>query len=108
MRTVLGCTRDTPAEAMRHILDLPCMEERHKIAQVKAYLRVCADPQNPLHDKVGRTVQSRLKRGTEWMTQAAATISQCCSVEDVKKGHEWVMVIHNSHCGAWKGMSGMA
>ena len=44
MRTVLGCTRDTSAEAMRHILDLPCMEERHKIAQVKAYLRVGADP----------------------------------------------------------------
>ena len=92
MRTVLGCTRDTSAEAMRHILDLPCMEERHKIAQVKAYLRVCADPHNPLHDKVGRTVQSRLKRGTEWMTQAAATISQCCSVDDVKKGREWVLV----------------
>ena len=26
------------------------------------------------------------------MTQAAATISQCCSAEDVKKGREWVMV----------------
>ena len=37
-------------------------------------------------------MQSRLKRGTEWMTQAAATISQCCSVDDVKKGREWVLV----------------
>ena len=50
MRTILGCTRDTSAEAMRHILDLPCMDERHKLAQAKAYLRVCSDPQNPLHD----------------------------------------------------------
>ena len=33
MRTILGCTRDTSAEAMRHILDLPCMDERHKIVQ---------------------------------------------------------------------------
>ena len=92
MQTVLGCTQDTSAEAMRHILDLPCMEERHKIAQVKAY-------------------QSRLKRGTEWMTQAAATISQSCSVEDVKKGREWVMVDdpHKRFTAVIpKGMSGMA
>ena len=27
----------------------------------------------------------------EWMTQAAATIYKC-SVDDVKKGREWVMV----------------
>ena len=25
MRTILGCTRDTSAEAMRYLLDLPCM-----------------------------------------------------------------------------------
>ena len=36
MRTILGCTRDTSAEAMRHILDLPCMDERHKIAQANS------------------------------------------------------------------------
>ena len=55
MRTVLGCTRDTSAEAMRHILDLPCMEERHKIAQVKAYLRVCA----------GRPTEPTTRQGRE-------------------------------------------
>lgn len=32
MRTILGCTRDTSSEAMRHILGLPSMVERHKIA----------------------------------------------------------------------------
>ena len=44
MRTILGCTRDTFAEAMRHILDLPCMDESHKLAQAKAYLRVALIP----------------------------------------------------------------
>ena len=71
MRAVLGCTRDTSAAAMRHLLGLPNMEERHKLAQVKAFLKVCADPKHPLHGKIGRRVESRLKRGTEWMTQAA-------------------------------------
>ena len=92
MRTILGCTRDTSAEAMRHILDLPCMDERHKLAQAKAYLRVCSDPQNPLHDKLGRDTHSRLKRGTEWMNQAAITLSKCVNVEDIKKGRGWVRV----------------
>ena len=36
MRTILGCTHSV--EAMRHILDLPCMDERHRLAQAKAYL----------------------------------------------------------------------
>ena len=92
MRTILGCTRDTSAEAMRYLLDLPCMEERHKIAQVKAYLRVSSDPQNPLHHKVGREVVSRLKRGTEWMNQAANTISLCINIDDIRRGREWVHV----------------
>ena len=46
MRAILGCTRDTSASAMRYVLGLPCMKERHKLAQVKAYLKVCADPQH--------------------------------------------------------------
>ncbi len=68
------------------------MEERHKIAQVKAHMRVCTDTQNPLFDKVGREVKSRLKRGTEWMNQAATTISKCCNVTDIMKGSQWVHV----------------
>ena len=84
MRIILGCTKDTSAAAMRHYLDLPTMKERHKMDQVQAYLRVSADETNPLHEKVGRVVTSRLKRGTEWMTQAANTISQCCDVDDIR------------------------
>ena len=43
MRAILGCTKDTAAAAMRYVLGLPAMKERHKLAQVKAYLKVCAD-----------------------------------------------------------------
>ena len=30
MGSILGCTRDTSAEAMRYLLDLPPMPNRHK------------------------------------------------------------------------------
>ena len=40
MRAILGCTRDTSAAAMRHLLDFPPASERHKLAQVSAYLKV--------------------------------------------------------------------
>ena len=89
MRAVLGCTKDTSAEAMRHLLDLPTAAERHKLAQVKAYLKVTSDRKHPLHNKVGREYTSRLKRGSEWMQQAAVTISQCIPIEDVRRGTAW-------------------
>ncbi len=76
---------------MWHIFGLPNTEERHKIAQVKANLRVCADNHKPLFNKVGRKVKSRLKRGTEWMNQAATTISKSCNVREIMKDSQWVM-----------------
>ena len=57
--------------------------------QVKAYLRVTSDIKHPLHNKVGREYTSRLKRGREWMQQAADTISQCIPIEDVRRGTAW-------------------
>lgn len=91
MRTILGCTKDTSAAAMRYVLGFPTMKERHKLAQVKAYLKVCADPQHPLHEKLGRQTSTRLKRGTEWMTQAVQTIEECgLSVEAIRKGRTWI------------------
>ena len=89
MRCVLGCTRDTSAEAMRYALDLPPMADRHKLAQVKAFTRVSADIRNPLHEKIGRAVSTRLKRGTEWLTQASRTIESCTSVDSVRRGEAW-------------------
>ncbi len=52
MCVIMGYTEDTSLEAMRHILDLPSAQERHKLAQVKAYLRVAADEKYQLHEKV--------------------------------------------------------
>ena len=91
MRAILGCTKDTAAAAMRHVLGYCTMQERHKLAQVKAYLKVCADTKNPLHDKIGRVVNTRLKRGTEWMTQAVRTIESCgLTVEAIRRGQAWI------------------
>ena len=36
MRSILGCTKYTSSEAMRYALDIPPIEDRHTLAQVKA------------------------------------------------------------------------
>ena len=92
MRAILGCTKDTSAEAMRHLLDLPTVSERHKLAQVKAFLKVASDKKHPLHDKIGREYTSRLKRGSEWTNQAAITIGQCLSVDSIRRGEAWLEI----------------
>ena len=51
MRSIFGCRRDTSAEAMRFLLDVPAMRYRHKLSPVKAYVNVAADTINPLYDK---------------------------------------------------------
>ena len=89
MRAILGCTRDTSAEAMRYILGFPTMAERHKLAQVKAFLKVSADENHPLHQKVGNRPPSRLKRGSEWMTQASTTVENCVSVNSIRRRKSW-------------------
>ena len=86
MRAILGCTKDTSAEAMRHLLDFPPAAERHKMAQVSDYMKVAADEGHPLHAKVGREYTSRLKRGKKWMEQAADTISESIPVGQIRKG----------------------
>ena len=59
MRVILGTTKDTPIEAMRYLLDLPYMETRHKVEEVKAM----QNPKNPLHDAVKEEKGCRLARG---------------------------------------------
>ena len=91
MRVILGCTKDTSSEAMRHLLGFHTLPEQHKIAQVEAFLRVAEDEKHPLHDKVGARPESRLKRGSEWMTEATKTIESCgISVESIRRGTPWV------------------
>ena len=38
MRVILGTTKGTPIETKSYLLDLPSMETRHKVEQVKAYV----------------------------------------------------------------------
>ena len=93
MRTILGCTRDTSAEAMRYILGFPTMKEHHKIEQVEAFLKVASDEKHPLHEKVGdRPIEyNRIQRGAEWMTEAARTIESCgISIDSIRRGAPWV------------------
>ena len=54
MQVILGCTDDASAVDMRHVLNLPPASERHKLAQVSAYMKIAADKDHALHDKVGR------------------------------------------------------
>ena len=44
MRVILGTTKDTPTEAMRFVLDLPPMQTRQKVEQIKAYFRAVRNP----------------------------------------------------------------
>ena len=50
----------TPIETMRYLLDLPSMETRHNVEQVKAYFNLMQNPKNPLHDAV------KEERGENW------------------------------------------
>ena len=63
MRVILGTTKDTPTETMRFMLDLPPMQTRQKVEQVKAYFSGVENPHNPLHDAVKDTKGSRLGQG---------------------------------------------
>ena len=63
MGVILGTTKDTPIETMRYLLDLPSIETRHKVVQVKAYLSAMQNPKNPLHDAVKEEKGCRLARG---------------------------------------------
>ena len=71
---ILGTTKDTPIETMRYLLDLPSMETRHKVEQVKAYLTAMQNPKNPLRDSVKEENGCRLTRGKSWMGQTEQSI----------------------------------
>ena len=59
-RTILGCTKNTPASVMWCVLGLRAIKERHKLAQFKDYLRVCGDHQHPLH-KIWTSYQNKTR-----------------------------------------------
>ena len=89
MRVILGTTKDTPIETMRYLLDLPSMDTRHKVEQVKAYLNAMQNPKNPLHVAVKEEKGCRLARGKSWMGQAEQSIQRVCSLTELKQVRDW-------------------
>ena len=49
MRVILGTTKDTPTETMRFMLNLPPMQTRQKVEQVKAYFNSVKNPHNSMN-----------------------------------------------------------
>ena len=112
MRVILGTTKDTPIETMRYLLDLPSMEIRHKVEQVKAYLSAM---QNALHDAVKEEKGCRLVRGKSWMGQAEQSVQHVCSLTELKQVRDWekrpvefkpyykTLLLENisTHCREW-------
>ena len=89
MRVILGTTKDTPIETMRYVLDLPSMETRHKVEQVKVYFNAMQNPKNPLHDAVKEEKGCRLARGKSWMDHAEQSIQHVCSLTELKQVRDW-------------------
>ena len=89
MRTILGTTKDTPIDAMRYVLDLPPIQTRQKVEQVKAYINAAENPHNPLHDAVNDEKGNRLTRGKSWMGQAEESIEKVCPLGNLKQQKEW-------------------
>ena len=60
LRIILGTRKYTPMEAIHYLLDLPSIEIRHKVEQVKACLNAMQNPpppkkkkkKFPLHDAI--------------------------------------------------------
>ena len=75
MQVILRTTKDTPIETRWFMLDLPPIQTRQKVEQVKAYFSAVRNPRNPLHEAVKDTKGCRLGRGKYWMGQAEDSIS---------------------------------
>ena len=63
---------------MHYLLDLPSIETRHKVEQVKAYLNAMQNPKNPLNDAVKEEYRSN-------MGQAEQSIQHVCSLAELKQ-----------------------
>ena len=82
MRVILGTTKDTPIEITRFMQDLPLLQTRQKVKQVKSYFSAVENPHHPLHEAMKDTKGCRLGRGKSWMSQAEDSILQVCQAED--------------------------
>ena len=89
MRVILATTKDTTTETTRFMLDLPPIQTRHKVEQVKAYVSAVENPHNPLHEAVKNTKGCRLGRGRSWMGQAGDSTLQVCQMTELKQTKVW-------------------
>ena len=84
MRVILGTTKDTSTENRRFMLDLPPMQTRQKVEQVKACFNAVKNPHNPPYEAVKDTKGCRPGRGKSWMGQAEDSILQLCQLTELK------------------------
>ena len=89
MRVMLGTTKDTPIETIRFMLDLPPMQTRQKVEQVKSYFSAVKNPHNQLHEAVKDTKGCRLGWGKSWMGQAEDSVPQICQMIELKQTKKW-------------------
>jgi len=89
MRVILETTKDTPIETMKFMLDLPPIQIRHQVEQVKAHVSTVENPHNPLHEAVKDTEGCRMGRDKSWMGQAEDSILQVCQLTELKQTKEW-------------------
>ena len=82
MRVILGTTKDTTTEITRFMQDLPPLQTRQKVKQVKSYFSAVQNTHHPLHEAMKYTKGCRLGRGKSWMSQAEDSILQVCQAED--------------------------
>ena len=70
MRVILGTTNGTPTETMQFMLDLPLMQTRQKVEQVKAYISAIEKTRNPLHEAMKTQKAADWNRASHDRTQA--------------------------------------
>ena len=63
----LRTTKDTPTETKRFMLDLPPMQTRQKVEQVKAYFSAVENPHDRLHEVVKDTTGCSQGQSKSWM-----------------------------------------
>ena len=71
------------------MLDLPPMQTRQKVEQVKAYFSAVGNPHDAFHQAVKDTKGCRLGWGKSWMDQAENSILQVCQLIELKQTKEW-------------------
>ena len=89
MRVILGTTKDTPIEITRFMQDLPLLQTRQKVKQVKSYFSAVENPHHPLHEAMKDTKGCRLGRCKSWMGQADDSIMPACQLTELKQAKEW-------------------